>query len=168
METSLRYNKEHKQLCLHAKESFLIDSAFYLKAHGRLNTHTGAAAGVAQLRRRFFPQLLTNLDVGAKYDTEVKEFSYDIQAKKTLPITESGLLSVDIKGGYNFNPGLKIGKPRGVVELNYKIFNFTEEQDVRLRLGYNPFQRKPYLQVRENNWTFNADFSGSWSVVYDL
>lgn len=30
------------------------------------------------------------------------------------------------------------------------------------------FLQKPYLQVRENNWTINADFSGNWSVVYDL
>jgi hypothetical protein len=31
----------------------------------------------------------------------------------------------------------KQGKPRGVVELSYKVFNFTEDQDLKLKLGYN-------------------------------
>jgi hypothetical protein len=52
-------------------------------------------------------QLLTSLDVGAKFDSQFREFTYDIQGKKTLPVTDNGLLSVDIKGGYNFNPGSK-------------------------------------------------------------
>lgn len=29
------------------------------------------------------------------------------------------------------------GKPRGVVELSYKVFNFTEDQDLKLKVGYN-------------------------------
>lgn len=52
-------------------------------------------------------QLLTSLDVGAKFDSQLKEFTYDVQGKKTLPVTDNGLLSVDIKGGYNYNPGTK-------------------------------------------------------------
>jgi len=52
-------------------------------------------------------QLLTSLDVGAKFDSQFREFTYDIQGKKTLPVTDNGLLSVDLKGGYNFNPGSK-------------------------------------------------------------
>jgi hypothetical protein len=52
-------------------------------------------------------KLLTTLDVGAKFDLQFREFSYDIQGKKTLPVTDNGLLSVDLKGGYNFNPGSK-------------------------------------------------------------
>jgi len=57
-------------------------------------------------------QLLTSLDVGAKFDSQLKEFTYDVQGKKTLPVTDNGLLSVDIKGGYNYNPGSrKVGNP---------------------------------------------------------
>lgn len=26
----------------------------------------------------------------------------------------------------------------------------------------------PYFQVRENNWTLNADANGKWNVRYDL
>ncbi len=43
-------------------------------------------------------QLLMSLDVGAKFDSQFREFTYDIQRKKTLPVTDNGLLSVDFKG----------------------------------------------------------------------
>jgi hypothetical protein len=36
-----------------------------------------------------------------KFDSQLKEFTYDIQGKKTLPITDNVFLSVDLKGGYN-------------------------------------------------------------------
>lgn len=26
----------------------------------------------------------------------------------------------------------------------------------------------PYLQIRENNWTLNADMNGKWNVRFDL
>lgn len=164
----MRYGSEDKQLFLHAKENFLLDSSFFLQVHGKINTHTGAVSGAANLKRKFFPELLTSLDVGAKFNSELKEFTYDVQAKKTVALTDNGLLSVDLKTGYNFNPGLRTGTPRGAVELSYKVYNFTEDQDLKIKLGYNPFKQNPYLQIRENNWTLNADLSGGWSVVYDL
>lgn len=33
---------------------------------------------------------------------------------------------------------------------------------------FNLLFQVPYLQIRENNWTFNADVSGRWNVRYDL
>lgn len=59
-------------------------------------------------------QLLTSLDVGAKFDSQLKEFTYDVQGKKTLPVTDNGLLSVDIKGGYNYNPGSRKVRVRDI------------------------------------------------------
>lgn len=35
----------------------------------------------------------------------------------------------------------KQGKPRGVVELSYKVFNFTEDQDLKLKIGYNAIKQ---------------------------
>lgn len=168
METCLRYSGQQKQLCLHAKEEFFIDSNFFFQIHGKLNTRTGEASGIAKLKRRFYPELFTSLDAGVKYDTEMREFICDLQGKKTIPITDNGLLSVDMKGGYSFNPSSQKGKQRGIVELTYRIFNFSEDQDVRLRIGYNLFDKKPYFQIRENNWTVNADINGRWNVKYDL
>jgi hypothetical protein len=54
------------------------------------------------------------------------------------------------------------------VELSYKVFNFTEDQDLKLKIGYNVVKQKPYFQIRENNWTLNAEVNGGWSVNYDL
>jgi hypothetical protein len=73
-------------------------------------------------------QLFTTVDVGAKYDTDARDFSYDIQVKKTLPVTKNGLLSVDVKGGYNINPGLKIVSICNKSKLEFEsnnIFNLT-------------------------------------------
>lgn len=71
----------------------------------------------------------------------MKELTCDVQGKKTLPVTDNGLLSVDLKGGYNFNPRSRKGKPRGVVELSYKVFNFTEDQDLKFKIGCNVFKQ---------------------------
>jgi len=62
-------------------------------------------------------QLLTSFDVGAKFDSLLREFTYDIQGKKTLPVSDNGLLSVDLKGGYNFNPGSRKVGDLFVLEL---------------------------------------------------
>jgi len=40
----------------------------------------------------------------------------------------------------------KQGKPRGVVELSYKVFNFTEDQDLKLKIGYNAFKQVSALK----------------------
>lgn len=98
----------------------------------------------------------------------MKELTCDVQGKKTLPVTDNGLLSVDLKGGYNFNPRSRKGKPRGVVELSYKVFNFTEDQDLKFKIGCNVFKQTPYFQLRENNWTLNHELNVGWNVIYDL
>lgn len=33
---------------------------------------------------------------------------------------------------------------------------------------YTFFSQVPYMQIRENNWTVNADANGRWNVRYDL
>lgn len=56
-------------------------------------------------------QLLTSLDFGTKLDSQLRELTCDIRGKKSLPISENGLLSVDFKGGYNLNPvSRKVGE----------------------------------------------------------
>ena len=55
------------------------------------------------------------------------------------------------------------------MELTQKIFNFQEDQDLKLRLGFNAGAGAIlYGQIRENNWTFNTDFKDRWDVRYDL
>eukprot|EP00245_Coleochaete_scutata_P003205 TRINITY_DN14621_c0_g1_i1.p1 TRINITY_DN14621_c0_g1~~TRINITY_DN14621_c0_g1_i1.p1 ORF type:complete len:172 (+),score=41.33 TRINITY_DN14621_c0_g1_i1:101-616(+) len=171
METSLRFRSDEQQLVLHGKEKFVSEGNISFQVHGRVNTKTGKPGGTMQLRKRFFPlsspELVTCLDVGAKFDLDHRELIYQIQAKKSFEIT-GPLLTLDLKTGYNFNPGTRLGEPRAVVEVSQKVFNFTEDQDVKIKLGYNVVDKKPFYQIRENNWSWNGDFKGNWNIVYDL
>lgn len=168
METSLRYDGEDRHMVLHAKEKFLLEKSVLLQVHGKLDTHTGSIAGQAQLKKKFAPELLTTVDVGANFDSKLREIKYDIRGKKSLSLSDDGLLSVDLKGGYSYNPRVQLGQASARVELSYKIFNFTEDQDLKLKVGYNAVEQSPYFQIRENNWTLNAASNGHWSVRYDL
>lgn len=167
METSLRYDGDQRHLMLYAKEKFLLEKSLLLQVHGKLNTHTGSISGETQLKKRFAPGLLTSVEVGAKFDSKLRDITYDVRGKKSLSLSDDGLLSLDVKGGYNFNPRFQAGTAKAAVELSYKLFDFTEDQDLRLKVGYNALDQHPYLQIRENNWTFNAG-NGHWSVRYDL
>lgn len=169
METSLRYDGDDKHLMLYAKEKFLLEKSILLQIHGTLNTRTGSISGETQLKKKFSPDSLTSLDIGAKFDSfDLRDIRYDVRGKKSVSISRDGLLSLDLKGGYNFNPRFQMGKTRAAVELSYKLFNFTEDQDLKLKVGFNVLEEHPYLQIRENNWTFNASSKGQWSVRYDL
>ncbi|XP_022857533.1 outer envelope pore protein 21B, chloroplastic-like isoform X2 [Olea europaea var. sylvestris] len=57
---------------------------------------------------------------------------------------------------------------QGAAELNWIIFNFKKDQDLRFKVGYEVVDKIPYFQIKENNWTFNADGKGKWNVRYDL
>ncbi|EHA8591440.1 putative Outer envelope pore protein 21B, chloroplastic [Cocos nucifera] len=59
-------------------------------------------------------------------------------------------------------------KQRGAVELTWGIRDFQKDQDVRIKLGYEIFNKMPYIQIRENAWTLNADLSGKWNVRFDM
>eukprot|EP00252_Welwitschia_mirabilis_P014083 TRINITY_DN31103_c0_g1_i1.p1 TRINITY_DN31103_c0_g1~~TRINITY_DN31103_c0_g1_i1.p1 ORF type:complete len:169 (-),score=28.00 TRINITY_DN31103_c0_g1_i1:443-949(-) len=168
METSIRYNSTDSKFHIHAKERVFFDSYSYLKIHGKINMHTGEAHGSVQLKQSYQPQKYSLVDVGIDYNTEKKEVACDLQWKSKLPIISSGSLHLDTKGGYKFLPHERKGKPRGAVEIAYELMNFQQEQDIRLKVGYSIIEKKPYLQIKENNWTLNADINGSWSIKYDL
>ncbi|PKI55087.1 hypothetical protein CRG98_024378 [Punica granatum] len=59
-------------------------------------------------------------------------------------------------------------KSRGAAEFALNIKDFQKDQDVRVKVGLEVFDQVPYLQIRENNWTLNADVNGKWNVRYDL
>lgn len=175
METSLRCRSEEPDLYLHAKENFVSEGNIVLQVHGKLNTATGTPGATIQLRKKFFPpQVLTAFDVSARVELcrGAREVSYCCSGKKTWELTDNGLLALDLKGAYSFHANEKGGVPRAVVELSQKVFNFTDDQDLKLKLGINLLEKRPYVQIRENNWTLNADYKGgsnvAWSVIYDL
>ncbi|CAI0381605.1 unnamed protein product [Linum tenue] len=144
METSLRYSGGSKRtlreesLRIHAKQKLLFDPKTQL-------------------------QLGASLGAGVQYDRQEK-LRYSLRAKKAFPITSDGLFSFNVKGRYHLDKDFKESKPTAATEFSCSIFNFQKDQDVRIKVGYEVIDKLPYLQIRENNWTFNADIKGRWNA----
>ncbi|XWS26042.1 hypothetical protein CRYUN_Cryun27aG0119400 [Craigia yunnanensis] len=167
METSLRYSGDSKALRIHAKEKFPIYSKTHLQVHGELDTRTGTPSNFCAMIRHFYPDLLTSLGVGLRYDRRDK-VQYTVRGKKSFLVTNNGLVNFLVKGRYDVDQEFKGRKSEGAAEFTFSIFNFQRDQDVRLKLGYEVFEKVPYLQIRENNWTLNADMNGRWNIRFDL
>jgi hypothetical protein len=58
-----------------------------------------------QLRKKFFPEWLTRVDLGAVYETNADEVKYVVGAKKSFELSDDGLLSLDVKASYRFVHG---------------------------------------------------------------
>ena len=106
--------------------------------------------------------------MGLSYATTQDDVTSAFCGKKSFDLTDDGLTTLDVKGGVSM--GAKRGRPAwsARLELTQKIFNFQEDQDLKLRVGLDLGSRKLYGQIRENNWTFNTDFKEKWDVRYDL
>ncbi|XWS20824.1 hypothetical protein CRYUN_Cryun30bG0002200 [Craigia yunnanensis] len=167
METSLRYSGDSKALRIHAKEKFPIDSKTHLQVHGELDTRTGTPSNFCAMIRHFYPDLLASLGIGLRYDKRDK-VRYTVRGKKYFLVTNNGLVNFVVKGRYDVDQEFKGRKSKGAAEFTCSIFNFQRDQDFRLKLGYEVFEQVPYLQVRENNWTLNADMNGRWNIRFDL
>ncbi|GFZ10553.1 hypothetical protein Acr_21g0011520 [Actinidia rufa] len=142
MDTSIRYGADSTALRIHAKEKFPIDS----------NTHL---------------QLSASLGVGLQYNRHEKA-RYSVRGKTAFPVTTNGLLQFNIKGRCDVDKEFRERKLKGAAEFTWGILDFQKDQDMRLKVGYEVFDKVPYLQIRENNWTLNVDINGRWNVRYDL
>ncbi|XP_015884119.1 outer envelope pore protein 21B, chloroplastic [Ziziphus jujuba] len=167
METSLRYRSDSKALKIHAKEKIPIDSKLHLQVHAELDTRVGTPSHLSAVLRRFFPDFSASLGVGLRYDKHEK-LRYNIRGKKSFPVTTDGQLSFNIKGQCDADKELRERRPKGAAEFTWSILNFQRDQDVRLKFGYEVIEQVPYVQIRENNWTLNADSNGRWNVRFDL
>ncbi|KAF4370485.1 hypothetical protein CsatB_007904 [Cannabis sativa] len=168
METSLRYAADSKPaLRIHAKQKFLIDPKTHLQFHGELDTRLGVLSHFSALLRRFYPDFSASFGGGMKYDKREK-VRYVVRGKKSFPVTTNGEVRFNVKGRCDFDKEFKEKRSTGAAELSWAILNFQKEQDVRIKFGYEVLEQLPYFQIRENNWTFNADGNGKWNVRYDL
>ncbi|KAK3282147.1 hypothetical protein CYMTET_10101 [Cymbomonas tetramitiformis] len=138
--------------------------------HGDVTPLRFYSKKIASLRKKFFPQTLTRLDLGALYTTDADDIRYCMKAKKSVELSDDGLLSLDFKGACSVSASRKPLRAdfTGCAELSRKVFNFTEDQDLKLKIGYNAKDKVVYAQVRENNWTLNMDVNGRWGIRYDL
>ncbi|XP_068640564.1 outer envelope pore protein 21, chloroplastic-like [Aristolochia californica] len=167
MQTSLRYDSDSKALLIHAKEKIPVDSKTLCQVHGELDTKIGAPSSLALIFRNFYPEFSASIGAGIRYDVD-KKIKYSLLGKKAFPITSNGFVSFNLKGRYDVDDKLNEKKATGAAEFSWSILDFQRYQDVRLKVGYAVFEKVPYLQIRENNWTFNADMNGRWNVRFDL
>lgn len=152
---------------IHAKEKVFFDSNTFLQLHGELDTRTGAPNNLGAVLRHFYPDLSASLGVGMQYNKR-ENLRYSVRGKKSFAVTINEALTFNIKGWCDVDKEFKKTKSRGAAEFSWNILDFQKEQDVRVRLGYEMVEKVPYLQIKENNWTFKVDYNGSWNVRYDL
>ncbi|XP_078448475.1 outer envelope pore protein 21, chloroplastic-like [Wolffia australiana] len=167
MDTSLRCGSGANSLKLHAKEKFALAPQVFLQGHAEIDTKIGAPNFLAILVRRFYPQTSASMGLGIEYNGN-KELTYSIRGKKTFPLTSSGLVNVNMKGRFDVDKDFRERKNKLAAELTLGILNFQTDQDLRLKLGYEAFNKVPYFQLRENCWTLNVDSHGKWNVRYCL
>ncbi|VFQ60375.1 unnamed protein product [Cuscuta campestris] len=167
METSLRCYAGSKSIKLHAKERFVLDSSTHLKVHGELDTGTGAPSHFSTMISHFYLNVSSSLGVGLLYDKK-DTLRYSVHVKKSFSVTADPRVNFQIKGRCDVDQGFEQRKSSGKAEFIWDIVSFNKDQDVRIKIGYEAFEKVPYVQIRENNWTVNADLVGRWNVRYAL
>ncbi|KGN47522.1 outer envelope pore protein 21, chloroplastic [Cucumis sativus] len=167
MDTSFRYAADSRALRIHAKEKISLDSNVFLQVRGELDTRIGEPSLLAASVRQFYPDLSASAGLGVQYD-KYKKLHYVGRGKMSFPVTTDGLLRFTIKGQSHLDKDFKQFKYKGAAEFSLGVLNFQREQDVRVKVGYEVFEKIPYIQIRENNWTLNADINGRWNVRLDI
>ncbi|KAK9756638.1 hypothetical protein RND81_01G111300 [Saponaria officinalis] len=169
METSLRYSGEVKCLVLHAKQKLAIDSETFLQVRAELDTKYGGPSYFSAMLRRFYnpSQLAASLGLGVQFDKSEK-LGYVVRGKTGFPVLSDGSVKFNVKGRCDVDKDLKQRKSKGAAEFSWSVLNFQKDQDVRVKVGYDIIEKVPYMQIRENNWTVNADATGRWNIRYDL
>jgi len=108
----------------------------------------GAAAPsyLALFVRQFYPQLSANVGVGVHLH-KGDGLTYNLRAKKALPFTSTGLLGLNLKARLLTDTEFKPKKRTGAVEFAWTILDLRKGQDVRLKLGYEFYDKvtKPLI-----------------------
>ena len=90
----------------------------------------------AYVRKKFFPDaFLSRVDMGLSYATTQDDVTYGICGKKSFDLTDDGLTTLDVKGGVSMGSKARAADVDARLELTQKIFNFQEDQDLKLRVG---------------------------------
>ncbi|KAK9048978.1 hypothetical protein SSX86_032055 [Deinandra increscens subsp. villosa] len=164
---TVKYAGDLSSIKIHAKQKIQFDSNTLLQLNGELDTRTGAPTFFCALVRQFYPDLSASVGAGLHYDRNDKLLC-TLRGKKAYPMTSNRFVNVLLKGRCDIDKELSQPTPHGALELVWNILDFQKEQDVRLKVGFEIIDKIPYVQIRENNWTFNADINGRWNVRYNL
>ncbi|KAI7743749.1 hypothetical protein M8C21_007763 [Ambrosia artemisiifolia] len=176
----VKYAGDVSSIKIHAKQKIRFDSDTLLQLNGELDTRTGAPSFLCALVRHFYPNLSASVGAGLQYDRNDK-LVCTLRGKKAYPVASNRFVNILLKGRCDIDKELNQVSffvtvylllnqptPHGALELVWNILDFQKDQDVRLKVGYEIVDKIPYVQIRENNWTFNADINGRWNVRYHL
>ncbi|KAA0038437.1 outer envelope pore protein 21 [Cucumis melo var. makuwa] len=165
MDTSFRYAGDSRALRIHAKEKISLDSNIFLQVRGELDTRIGEPSLLAASVRQFNQdvrfswqpiqflqvfvflfiivnqmQLSASAGLGVQYD-KYKKLHYVGRGKMSFPVTTDGLLRFTIKGQSHLDKDFKQIKYKGAAEFSLGVLNFQREQDVRVKVGYEVFEK---------------------------
>eukprot|EP00873_Tetraselmis_striata_P002000 jgi/Tetstr1/422264/TSEL_013109.t1 len=181
MQTSMVFGNQRK-LGLLFRERFTSEENVSLTVDGIVNTDNCTLQGRGTVFKRFevgsgpMSHVLDMVDIGGAYSTDSDEFLATARARKAWTFGKGNRTgSLKLGGEAEINPAQKVDA-RGRVEVSTKLMNFTDQQDLKLKLGYghkrigvsNQFIKGPYGCVRENNWSLMTDFKDFVEVKYDL
>lgn len=181
MQTSMIFGNQRK-LGLLFRERFTSEENVSLTVDAVVNTDNCSFQGRGCVFKRFeanngmMTHVLDKVDIGGAYSTDNDEFLATARARKTWSVGKGNrTASLKVGGEAEINTNQKV-EARGRVELSTKLMNFTDEQDLKLKLGYghkrigvsNQFLKGPYGCIRENNWSLMTDFKDFVEVKYDL
>ncbi|KAK9830477.1 hypothetical protein WJX72_011951 [[Myrmecia] bisecta] len=188
METQLTFDNQRRSLGLFFKEKFVTDSNLMLKVKGVIDTKTGQIDYAGSLRKFFYSKTpptpgqrivvadrkRVKVGAGLSYISGTEDVLCGLTVKKQFQLGEGeNWATFKAQADYNTQTQKMVGLGRA--QFSKAIYNFTDTQDLRLRLGYKAHVTQegvvtgePYGQLRENNWSLNTDFKGHWSVRYDL
>ncbi|KAI3724711.1 hypothetical protein L2E82_36497 [Cichorium intybus] len=164
---TVKYAGDVSALKIHAKQKLQIDSNTLLQLNGELDTVTGLPTFFCALVRHSYPNFSAGLGAGLHYDKNEK-LRCILRGKKAYPLASNRYVNFVLKGQCHIDQELTQPTPHGALELVWNILDFQNDQDVRLKVGFEIVDKIPYVQIRENNWTFNADINGRWNVGYHL
>ncbi|XP_059636540.1 outer envelope pore protein 21B, chloroplastic-like isoform X2 [Cornus florida] len=107
----------------------------------------------------------THLQVHGELDTKIGVPCYlSAVMRRFYPDLSASLgFGLHYNGQEKFRYSMQGKKAFPVTTNGLLSFNIKGRYDID-----KEFKEVPYLQIRENNWTLNADINGKWNVSYDL
>lgn len=151
METSLRYGGDSKTIRIHAKEKYPIDSITHLQLHGELDTRLGAPTQLGVMIRHFYPDVFGSLGVGLLYHRKEK-IRYNVRAKLRYPVTKDEKINFHVKGRCDVDQEFKQKRYGATAEFTLIVPDFKKDQDVRLKVGYEIFDKVIYFMGKASSF----------------
>eukprot|EP00899_Mesostigma_viride_P011425 jgi/Mesvir1/20283/Mv24001-RA.1 len=162
------------QLYLKAGHQELRQFLLTAKISGTLqSTNEGRVVGRVALRKKFPPEISWAdwVEVGAKRDSSTGGVGYMLAAKKSYVLSDDGLLSLDVKAGYDspihqkkhgWSQVVREGGFKHCVEISQKIPKdtmvnwFGHQNDLKLTLGCDVSRWDWWLPSHVVRWVHGA------------